>query len=94
MLADNGEAEQVEGFKNIYPIYWKTTDAGQTWVGPEVVQLDGPNGVAGIVNDHLTDQQIGNFLETILLQEKKYHIQQPMIVKLLLIGITVYILQL
>lgn len=58
MLGDNGEAEQIEGFKNLYPIYWKTTDAGENWDGPNIVQLDGPDGVSTLVENQLTDQQI------------------------------------
>ncbi len=58
MIANNGEAEQVEGFQNLYPIYWKTTDGGEVWSGPEVIQIDGPSGMNGIVNHHLTDEQI------------------------------------
>ncbi|MCF6170142.1 MAG: T9SS type A sorting domain-containing protein [Bacteroidales bacterium] len=58
MIGNNGEAEEVEGFKNLYPIYWKTTDGGENWDGPNVIQLDGPTGMNGIVNHHLTDEQI------------------------------------
>jgi len=60
LLGDNGEAEQIEGFKNLYPIYWKTNDAGETWDGPHVVQLDGLNGVSSIVENQLTDLQISD----------------------------------
>ena len=58
MLADNNEADQVEGFQNYYPIYWKTTNAGETWDGPQFIQLDGPNGLPYLINNHLTDSQI------------------------------------
>ena len=61
--ADNGSAEQVGGSFNIYPIYWKTTDAGENWEGPFFVQLDGPNGLGGLVNHHLTDEAIAELFE-------------------------------
>lgn len=63
MLGNNGMADQVEGFLNIYPIYWKTTDGGETWTGPEIIQLDGDTGLIGIVNNLLTDQQISELFE-------------------------------
>lgn len=62
-LGDNGMAEQIEGFKNYYPIYWKTADGGETWTGPEFVQMDGPSGLECIVNHVLTDQQIYDLFE-------------------------------
>lgn len=58
MLANNGMAEQQSGYYNLYPIYWKTTDGGETWEGPEFVQLDGPTGLIGIVYHLLNDEQI------------------------------------
>lgn len=63
MLANNGMAEQQSGYYNLYPIYWKTTDGGETWQGPEFVQLDGPTGLECIVNHLLTDQQIYDLFE-------------------------------
>ena len=60
-LSNDGSAESI--MPNIYPIYWKTTDGGATWVGPTFVQLDGPNGIGGIVNHHLTDQAIEELFE-------------------------------
>jgi len=63
VLGDNDMAEQPGGFKGYYPIYWKSTDAGQTWDGPYFIQLDGPNGIGGIVYHHLTDEQIENLFE-------------------------------
>ena len=62
-LGNNGMAEQVEGFTNYYPIYWKTTDGGETWAGPEFIQMDGDTGLIGIVNHLLTDQQISELFE-------------------------------
>lgn len=58
MLANNGLAEQQSGYYNLYPIYWKTIDGGETWGGPEFVQLDGSTGLVGIVNHLLNDEQI------------------------------------
>ena len=62
-VSNDGSAETISGFPNIYPIYWKTTDAGENWEGPFFVQLDGPNGIGGIVNHHLTDEAIAELFE-------------------------------
>jgi len=63
LLSDNGEAEQQSGFLNYYPIIYKTTDGGETWSDPEFIQLDGADGIAGIVYNHLTDTQIEELFE-------------------------------
>ncbi len=60
-IGNDGTAEEIA--PNIYPIYWKTTDAGENWEGPFFVQLDGPNGLGGIVNHHLTDEAIAELFE-------------------------------
>ncbi len=57
-LGDDGSAEQPGGMHGLYPIYWKSTDAGETWDGPYFIQLDGPNGLAGIVYHALSDSAI------------------------------------
>lgn len=46
------------GAKNFYPVLFKSTDAGLTWSDPINVQLDGPDGISGIVNELLTDEMI------------------------------------
>ncbi|MCK9204603.1 MAG: T9SS type A sorting domain-containing protein [Bacteroidales bacterium] len=56
-LANNGGATQIGDFANYYPILFKSTDAGQTWSDPIVVQLDGPNGIEGVKN-YLSDYMI------------------------------------
>ena len=63
IIGDDGSAEQPGGFTGLYPIYWKSTDAGETWDGPYFVQLDGPNGIGGIVYHHLSDSAIANLFE-------------------------------
>lgn len=63
LLTDNGEAEQVGGSLNYYPVVYKTTDGGETWSDPEFIQLDGPDGLGGIVYEHLSDEQIANLFE-------------------------------
>ncbi len=63
LLSDNGEAEQQSGFLNYYPIVYKTTDGGETWSDPEFIQLDGADGIGGIVYNHLTDTQIEELFE-------------------------------
>lgn len=63
VLGNDGNAEQVGGLSNGYPIYWKTTDGGESWEGPNFIQLDGPDGIGGIVYHHLTDQLIEELFE-------------------------------
>ncbi len=63
ILSDDGSAEQQSGFVNLYPIYWKTTDGGENWDGPNFIQLDGADGLGGIVYHHLTDEQIAELFE-------------------------------
>ncbi len=63
LISDNGEAEQLSGFLNYYPIVYKTTDGGQTWSDPQFIQLDGDDGIGGIVYNHLTDTQIEELFE-------------------------------
>lgn len=58
VLGNNGEAWSVPGQPNIYPIFWKTVDGGESWDGPQIIQIDGPEGIDGIVNHLLTDEQI------------------------------------
>ena len=62
-LGNDGNAEQVGGRSNVYPIYWKTTDGGENWDGPNFIQLDGANGIGGIVYHHLTDELIEEMFE-------------------------------
>lgn len=63
ILGDNGEAEQLSGFFGVYPIFWKSTDAGETWDGPHYIQVGGTDGLGGIVYNHLTDLQIEELFE-------------------------------
>ncbi|MDP3463691.1 MAG: T9SS type A sorting domain-containing protein [Bacteroidales bacterium] len=62
-LSDDGSAEQVSGFPGFYPIIFKTTDGGETWSDPTFIQLGGVNGLPGVVNDLLTDEQIAEVYE-------------------------------
>ena len=58
-LSDNGRDEFATGY-SFYPILYKTTDYGLTWdENPITVVLGGPEGIGGIVNGLLTDEQIG-----------------------------------
>ena len=63
IIGNDGEAEQVGGLSNYYPIIFKTTDGGASWSEPTFIQLDGPNGLEGIVNNHLTDELIAELFE-------------------------------
>ncbi len=58
ILANDGETWSVSGQPNIYPIYWKTTDGGENWDGPHAIQIDGPDGIGGIVYHMLDDESL------------------------------------
>jgi hypothetical protein len=62
-LGDNGTTELVSGASGYYPIIMKTTDGGASWSEPMGIQLGGPDGMTGIVNDLLTDDQIAELYE-------------------------------
>jgi hypothetical protein len=62
-LGDNGTTNVINAQPGYYPIIMKTTDGGNTWSEPQGIQLGGPNGLAGIVNDLLTDAQIAGLYE-------------------------------
>lgn len=56
-------ATQQDGLSNYYPVLFKTTDGGESWSEPTFIQLDGPNGIEGIVHNHLTDEMIAELFE-------------------------------
>ncbi len=57
IFADNGENEIIwEDYMTLYPILYKSEDGGETWSDPINVQLDGPDGIPGILN-FITDEQ-------------------------------------
>ncbi|OYT11386.1 MAG: hypothetical protein B6I19_11555 [Bacteroidetes bacterium 4572_114] len=56
VLADNGTVPISQG-RSLYPILWKTTDAGDTWTGPIPVAIAGPGGIAAIHN-FLSDEEL------------------------------------
>ncbi len=62
-LGNNGTMWTVDGNPNIYPIIFKTTDGGLTWGEPFAVQIDGPNGIGGIVNHLVTDEDLALLYE-------------------------------
>jgi hypothetical protein len=63
VIGNNGNADQYGGVSNVYPIFWKTTDGGESWSDASFIQLDGPNGIGGIVNHHLTDELIADLFD-------------------------------
>jgi len=63
VLGNDGTTWSVDGSPNIYPIIFKTTDGGETWGDPTPIQMDGPNGIGGIVYNLLTDQDLENLYE-------------------------------
>ncbi|MBU1369704.1 MAG: T9SS type A sorting domain-containing protein [Bacteroidetes bacterium] len=62
-LGDNETADIISDAPGMYPIIYKTTDGGNTWSEPTGIQLGGPNGLNGIVNEMFTDEQIAEFFE-------------------------------
>jgi hypothetical protein len=61
-LSDNGLDAFATGLA-FYPILYKTMDGGLTWDDAITVPLGGPDGIPGIVNDLLTDDQIAELFE-------------------------------
>jgi len=57
-LGNNGGAVQIGDSANYYPILYQSIDGGLTWSDPIAVQLDGPNGISGIVDYALSDYRI------------------------------------
>jgi len=57
-LGNDGTTWTVEGNPNIYPIIFKTIDGGENWGEPVALQIDGPNGIGGIVNHLVSDQAL------------------------------------
>ncbi len=57
-ISNNGEPVQIGPMKNFYPILFQSNDGGQTWSDPISIQLDGPDGIPGIVDKLLSDYRI------------------------------------
>jgi len=49
-LANNGGAIQIGDSMNYYPVLNVSNDGGLTWSDPIAVQMDGPNGITGVLN--------------------------------------------
>jgi len=58
VICDDGQVEPLSDLHYYYPVFFKSTDAGETWSDPIAVRLDGPDGIPAILN-YLTDDQIG-----------------------------------
>ncbi|MBK9290097.1 MAG: T9SS type A sorting domain-containing protein [Bacteroidetes bacterium] len=58
MLGDNNSVNVISNSPGYYPIIFKTTDGGETWSDGVGIQLGGPTGLPGIVNELLSDDQI------------------------------------
>jgi hypothetical protein len=60
-LGNNGETWNTGDMRHsIYPLFYKTIDGGENWEGPTAIQIDGPDGIGGIVDHLLTDEQIAS----------------------------------
>ena len=62
-LGDNETTEVIGGGLGYTPVISKTTDGGTTWSEFTGIQLAGPNGLSGIVDDLFTDAQIAELFE-------------------------------
>ncbi len=62
VLADNGMVSISEG-RSLYPILWKTTDAGDTWTGPISVSIAGGDGIPEVQN-FLSDEELAELFGT------------------------------
>jgi hypothetical protein len=51
--------------ESYYPILFKSTDGGVTWGSPIAIQLDGPDGIPGIVQHLLSDYRIAQIFDPI-----------------------------
>jgi hypothetical protein len=71
-IADNDANEVIGDFRGYYPIFWKTTDGGENWEGPTAIQLDGPNGLGGIVYHLIDDETYADFFEDTPREELGY----------------------
>jgi hypothetical protein len=57
-LSNNGGAVQIGPVGNYYPIVYQSNDGGQTWNDPIAIQLDGPDGIPGIVDKLVSDYRL------------------------------------
>ncbi len=56
VLTDNGMVP-ISQERSLFPILWKTTDAGDTWTGPMPVAIAGPRGITA-VHSFLSDDEL------------------------------------
>jgi hypothetical protein len=68
-LGDNGTAGAIGGMQSWYPILFKSNDGGLTWSDPIGVQLDGPNGIPGIVQRMFTDYRLTQIFDPVPARE-------------------------
>ena len=71
-IADIDANEVIGPTRGYYPVYWKTTDGGDNWEGPTSIQLDGPNGMGGIVYHLIDDETYAEFFEDTPREELGY----------------------
>jgi hypothetical protein len=62
-LGDNETVDVIGGGLSYYPVVSKTTDGGNSWSDFTGIQLAGPNGLSGIVEEMLTDDEIAQLYE-------------------------------
>jgi hypothetical protein len=61
-IATNGEIAGGVVDSSLYPIFWSTTNGGQTWTGPQVVRLKNLSNVVASVNSTKPTATIDNDL--------------------------------
>jgi hypothetical protein len=62
IITDNGVVTPLYDSSYYYPVFIKTTDAGENWGDPIAVRLDGPDGLPGVLN-YLRDTQIDSLFD-------------------------------
>jgi PKD repeat protein len=61
-IATNGEIAGGPVDSTLYPIFWNTTNGGQTWSGPQVVRLKNLSNVVASVNSSRPSATVDNDL--------------------------------
>jgi hypothetical protein len=57
VICDDGQVTPLSDLHYYYPVFFKSTDAGESWSDPIAVRLDGPDGIPSVLN-YLTDEMI------------------------------------
>ncbi len=65
LIGDDSEVEYPQSaMRGLYPILFRTEDAGETWSDPIAVTLSGDDGIEGVLN-YLTDEELAVLYEPV-----------------------------